>query len=170
NGGYVPLGATVVRQPVALFFDEHAMSHGHTYSGHELACAAAVRTIEVLREDNLIQRSREMGEVLLAKAEELKEKHACVGDVRGRGLFVGLELVKNRETKEPMVDYLEPLPSLTIKHAVLAEAMRRGVYMMPGMASVIMLAPPLAITQDEIEHAISVLDAALVIADKEVTP
>jgi taurine--2-oxoglutarate transaminase len=169
TGGYVPLGATVLRQPVATLFDEKVLSHGHTYSGHELACAAGIRTIQVYKEDNLIQRSREMGRLLLAKAEELKERHPSVGDVRGRGLFVGLELVKNRETKEPMVDHLEPLPRSTVKHAVLAEAMSRGVYMMHGMANVIFLAPPLTITEDEIERAMSVLDGALSIADRETT-
>jgi taurine--2-oxoglutarate transaminase len=170
TGGYVPLGATVVRQHIADAFDEEMLFHGHTYSGHELACAAGVRTIEVYKEDNLIQRAREMGQLLLTKAEELKEKHPAVGDIRGKGLFVGLELVKNRETKEPMVDYLEPLPRSTVKHAVLAEAMRQGLYIMPGVSSVIILAPPLTITEDEIEWAASVLDDALVIADKETTP
>jgi len=170
TGGYVPLGATVVRQHIADAFDEEMLFHGHTYSGHELACAAGVRTIEVYKEDNLIQRAREMGRLLLTKAEELKEKHPAVGDVRGKGLFVGLELVKNRETKEPMVDYLEPLPRSTVKHAVLAEAMRQGLYIMPGVSSVIILAPPLTITEDEIEWAASVLDDALVIADKETNP
>jgi taurine--2-oxoglutarate transaminase len=167
NGGYVPLGATVLRQEIADRFDEQVLSHGHTYSGHELACAAAVRAIEVYKEDHLIQRSREMGQLLLTRAQELQTRHPAVGDVRGKGLFVGLELVKNRQTKEPMVDYLEPLPRSTVKHAVLAEAMRQGVYMMPGMASVIMLAPPLTINADEIERAISVLDEALGIADRE---
>jgi taurine--2-oxoglutarate transaminase len=167
NGGYVPLGATVVRQGIADLFDEETLFHGHTYSGHELACAAGARAIQVYKEDNLIQRSREMGQLLLAKAEELKEKHPAVGDVRGKGLFVGLELVKSRETKAPLVDYLEPLPRSTIKHAVLAEAMRQGVYIMPGVASVIILAPPLTITEDEIERAVSVLDDALMIADRE---
>jgi taurine--2-oxoglutarate transaminase len=171
TGGNVPLGATVVTQQIAEYFDEETLFHGHTYSGHALACAAGVRTIQVYQEDNLIERARELGPLLLAKAQALKEKHPAVGDVRGKGLFVGLELVKNRETKEPMTDYMEPLPkSGTIKHAVLAAAMKRGVYMMPGVASVVTLAPPLTITEEEIEWAISVLDEVLVIADKETTP
>ncbi len=168
TGGYAPLGATIVRPDIADFFADEMLVHGHTYSGHALACAAGVRTIQVYQEDNLIERARTLGKVLLEKAQELQEKHPSVGDVRGVGLFVGLELVKNRETKEPIADYLEPMPEAgKVKFAVLAEAMRQGVFFMAGTASVIMLSPPLTITEAEIEYAISVLDSALTIADKE---
>ena len=106
-----------------------------------------------------------MGHYLMEKATELAAKHPCVGEVRGKGLFVGMEIVKNRETKEPFFDALEP-PNPSIKHMVLGEAMKQGVYMMPGVASVIMMTPPLTITEEEIDFVMSVLDKALVIADE----
>jgi taurine--2-oxoglutarate transaminase len=166
--GYVPLGATSVREKVAKAFEENPYIHGHTYSGHTLAMAAGVATIEAYRADGLIPRSAQMGEYLMKKALELMDKHPSVGDVRGKGLFVGLELVKNRRTKEPLHDPLvEGVRPPTAKMKVLGEAMKQGVYCLPGVASVIMLAPPLTITQSEIDFGMGVFDKALAIADAE---
>jgi taurine--2-oxoglutarate transaminase len=168
TSGYVPLGATSIREKYAKIFEEVPYVHGHTYSGHTLAMAAGVATIEAYKEDNLIERAAKMGEYLMEKALTLMDKHPCVGDVRGKGLFVGLELVKNRITKEPMHEMLfeGPRPP-TAKMKVLAEAMKNGVYCLPGVASVIMFAPPLTITKDEIDFAVEVFDKALLIADAE---
>jgi taurine---2-oxoglutarate transaminase len=169
TSGYVPLGATSVRPGVAEKFETNPWVHGHTYSGHTLAMAAGVATIETYRADGLIERSAELGKYLLAKTIELQERHVCIGDVRGKGLFVGLELVKNRKTKEPMHDGLFEGPRQpTAKMKVLVEAMKQGVYCLPGSVSVIMFAPPLTITKNEIDFAIEVFDKALLIADAEV--
>jgi taurine--2-oxoglutarate transaminase len=130
--------------------------------------AAGVATIEAYKEDKLIDRAAEMGEYLMQKALEMKDEHPSVGDVRGKGLFVGMELVKNRKTKEPIHDPLfeGPRPP-TAKMKVLGQAMKDGVYCLPGAASVIMLAPPLTITKSEIDFAMGVFDKALVISDAE---
>ncbi len=166
--GYVPLGATSIRPWLAEKFENNPWVHGHTYSGHTLAMAAGIATIEAYRVDGLIQRSAEMGEYLKKKALELMDKHPSVGDVRGKGLFVGMELVKNRKTREPLHDGLVegPRPP-TAKMKVLAEAMKEGVYCLAGSVSVIMLAPPLTITKSEIDFATGVFDKALAIADAE---
>ena len=167
NGGYVPLGATVVRDHVAEKLDDTFMAHGHTYSGHALACAAAVATIEAYQEDDLIGHAREMGEYLLEKAAEVGDRHPSVGEVRGKGLFAGMEIIKHSVTREPCFDALEPPEAgQSIKHKVLGYCMQKGVYMMPGVANVIMLTPPLTITKDEIDYALSVIDEALLIADE----
>jgi len=102
------------------------------------------------------------------KALELQEKHPSIGEVRGKGLFVGLELVKDRKTREPIHDpwFEGPRPP-TAKMKVLGKALQEGVYCLPGQVSVIMLAPPLTITKDEIDHAMDVFDKALPIADAE---
>lgn len=169
TSGYVPLGATSVRPEVAEKFENNPWVHGHTFSGHTLAMAAGVATIEAYRADGLIERSAEMGKFLMEKAKELQEKHVCIGDVRGKGLFVGMELVKNRQTKEPLHDGLvEGRRPPTAKMKVLAQALENGVYCLPGSVSVIMLAPPLTINKTEIEFAIGVFDQALAIADAEV--
>jgi len=170
TSGYIPLGATSMREKVAKEFEEKQWVHGHTYSGHAMGMAAGVAAIEIYKADSLIQRSFEMGKYLMNKALELQEKHLSIGDVRGRGLFVGLELVKDRKTKEPIHDpYVEGPRPPTAKMKILAQALREGVYCLPGMASVIMLAPPLTITKEEIDFAVTVFDKALTIADAETT-
>jgi taurine--2-oxoglutarate transaminase len=168
SSGYVPLGATSIRPWLAEKFENNPWVHGHTYSGHTLAMAAGIATIEAYRADGLVQRSAEMGEYLKKKALELMDKHPSVGDVRGKGLFVGMELVKNRKTREPLHDGLVegPRPP-TAKMKVLAEAMKEGVYCLAGSVSVIMLAPPLTITKSEIDFAMGVFDKALALADAE---
>ena len=168
TGGYVPMGATIVRDARARHWDEHRFVHGHTYSGHALGCAAAAASIQVYQEDDLINRSAEQGEYLLAGARELMERHPSVGDVRGKGLFVGMELVRNRETKEPFVNQAFPESGPTAKNRVISKAMEEGLYLMAGQASVLTLAPPLIITREQIDEALRILDDALVVADAEV--
>lgn len=168
TAGYVPLAATSMREWVAKEFESKQWVHGHTYSGHTLAMASGVAAIEIYKSDGLIQRAAELGAYLMQRAQELQEKHRSIGDVRGKGLFVGLELVKDRKTKEPIHDpwFEGPRPP-TAKLRVLRQALQEGVYCLPGQTSVIMLAPPLTITKDEIDYAINVFDKALAIADAE---
>ena len=168
TSGYIPLGATCMRPGVAQEFENKQWVHGHTYSGHTLAMAAAVAAIEIYQSDRLIERAAEMGAYLMEKARELQEKHRSIGDVRGKGLFVGLELVKNRKTKEPIHDpwFEGPRPP-TAKLKVLGQALKEGIYCLPGQTSVIILAPPLTIKKDEIDLAMRVFDKALEIADAE---
>jgi taurine--2-oxoglutarate transaminase len=157
-----------MREHVAKQFEERQWVHGHTYSGHAMGMAAGVAAIEIYKADGLVQRSAELGKYLMDKALELKEKHPSIGDVRGKGLFVGLELVKSRKTKEPIHDpwFEGPRPP-TAKMKVLGKVLQEGVYCLPGMVSVIMLAPPLTVSKDEINHAMDVFDKALPIADAE---
>ncbi|HVO83898.1 MAG TPA: aminotransferase class III-fold pyridoxal phosphate-dependent enzyme [Syntrophobacteria bacterium] len=165
--GYLPLGATVVRKHIADRFKEQFFSHGATYAGHALCCAAAVRTIQIYQEDNLIENSAKMGKYLLEKAMELKDKHPCIGDVRGLGLFVGLELVKNRKTKEPLVPVAGKLrPGLNPKLEVARKLAELGMMAMaanPG--SVVAMAPPLIVTKAEIDEGVAIMDKALAAAD-----
>jgi taurine--2-oxoglutarate transaminase len=168
TGGYIPLGATSMREWVAREFEEKPWVHGHTYSGHAMGMAAGVAAIDIYRTDGLIERSGELGHYLMSKARELQEKHPSIGDVRGRGLFVGLELVKDRKTKEPIHDpYVEGPRPPTAKLKILAKTFQEGVYCYPGIGSVIMLTPPLTIERNEIDHAMDVFDKALSIADAE---
>ncbi|HDR14341.1 MAG TPA: aminotransferase class III-fold pyridoxal phosphate-dependent enzyme [Desulfobacteraceae bacterium] len=169
TGGYIPLGATCMREHVAAKFQEQPWVHGHTYSGHAMGMAAGVAAIGIYRSDDLIANAEKMGNYLMEKALELKDKHPCIGDVRGKGLFVGMELVKDRKTKEPIHDpWLEGPRAPNAKGKVLAKALQEGVYCLPGQTSVIMLSPPLTITKQEIDHGMSVFDEALIIADKDV--
>jgi taurine--2-oxoglutarate transaminase len=156
-----------VRKCIGDRFKDQFFGHGATYAGHALACAAAVRVIQIYQEDNLIENSAEMGRYLLARAGELKERHPCVGDVRGLGLFVGLELVKNRKTREPIIPVdARVRPGLNPKLEVAKRLGELGmVAMVANPGNVIALAPPLIVTKDEIDEGIDKLDDALRAAD-----
>jgi len=168
--GYVPLGAAIAREHIGNRFKEQFFSHGATYAGHALACATAIRVIQVYQEDGLIENAEMMGEYLLEKTLDLKEKHPCIGDVRGLGLFVGLELVKNRKTREPLVPVAAKIvPGLNPKLEVAKKLVELGMIAMAANPSnVIAMAPPLIVTKDEINEGIAIMDKALEAADKYV--
>jgi taurine--2-oxoglutarate transaminase len=169
NGGYVPLAATVVREPLAHCWDERPLVHGHTYSGHALGCAAAAAAIKVYQQDRLVERSAELGGYLLGRASDLKDRHPSVGDVRGKGLFVGLELVRDRQTKQSVIDPSSPMKGPSVKDQVIAQAMAEGVYVMAGQGGTLILAPPLTITRAQLDVGLDVIDRALMVADATVT-
>jgi len=168
NSGAVPLGATVVRPWLAEKFETQPYLHGHTYSGHALSMAAAVATIEAYQQDKLIDQAAKTGAYLMNKLKALQEKHPCIGEVRGKGLFCGIEIVKNRQTKEPIHEALmEPPRPATSKMKFLGKCMEEGVYIMPGGASVITFSPPLAITTEELDFGLDVIDRNLAICDAD---
>ena len=170
TSGYVPLGATVVRKHIGEKFKEQFFSHGATYAGHALACAAGVRVVQVYQEDNLIENAARMGEYLLEKALELKERHPSIGDVRGIGLFVGLDLVKNRKTREPLIPVdANVRPGMNPKLEVAKRLVELGmIAMAANPTNVIVMAPPLIVTKDEIDEGVSIMDKALDVADSYV--
>ena len=166
NGGYVPLGATVVTDDVADRLADRFLAHGLTYSGHALACAAAAATIETYRDEGMIENARRRGTELGEALAGLVDRHPAVAEARGRGLFWGLELVRDPDAGEPVHDAFDAPAAPTAKQAVLAAAMERGVYCMPGAASVIMVAPPLPITSQQLQRGVAALDEALDEADR----
>jgi len=103
TSGYVPLGATVINKKMADYFDEKGFPHSYTYSGHPIACAAALATIDFYFEENLVEKAAKMGDYLMDGLRGIQERTGTVGDIRGKGLFIGVELVANRETKEKIV-------------------------------------------------------------------
>ena len=167
SGAYVPLGATIVRKHIGDRFKEQFFSHGATYAGHALGCAAALAVIPIYQEDNLIENSAKLGKYLLEKSMELKDKHPCVGDVRGLGLFVGLELVKNKKTREPIMPVDAKIrPGLNPKLEVARKLGELGMMAMAANPSnVIAMAPALIVTKDEIDEGIAIMDKALEVAD-----
>ena len=105
NSGYVPLGAMTISEKLADWVRDKYFAGGLTYSGHPLACAAGVASIEAFREEGIVENAAELGEVLGDGLAALADKHESIGEVRGLGLFYGLELVKDRETREPLVPF-----------------------------------------------------------------
>src|SRR5256714_3283262 len=105
NSGYVPLGAMIVNEKLADWVKDKYFAGGLTYSGHLLACASGVASIEAFREEGIVENAAAMGEVLAEELPRLAERHRSIGEVRGKGLFWGLELVRDRETREPLVPF-----------------------------------------------------------------
>lgn len=149
TSGYVPLGAVIVQKKIADFFEHRYLSAGLTYNGHALACAAALATIETYEADGIFDNVRRVGEYLGRRLEQLKAKHASIGDVRYIGLFAALELVKDRGTKEPMD--LTPLKNFLLSS---------GVYVF-NFKNVLFVVPPLIISEEQLEAGLRALDEGL---------
>ncbi|MDW7670370.1 MAG: aminotransferase class III-fold pyridoxal phosphate-dependent enzyme [Bacillota bacterium] len=156
--GYLPLGGTIVSKEIADYFNDNVMYCGLTYNGHPMGCATAVATIDVYKDDRLIENAREMGKVLGGLLEDLKEKHACVGDVRYIGLFSAVELVKDKTTKEPLVPYGKD-PDKVMKK-ILGMLQNEG-FATYSHENILIVAPPLVITEPELKEALAILDRVL---------
>jgi len=167
NSGYVPLGAMIVREPIAEWVRGRYFAGGLTYSGHPLACAAAVASIEAFREEGIVENAAAMGEVFREELAGLQERHPSIGEVRGLGCFWGLELVRSRETREPLVPFNATGEAAAPVGRVAKAALERGLYLMTHW-NVVMVCPPLTITRDELDEGIAALDEALAIADEYV--
>src|SRR3954463_16765441 len=165
NSGYIPLGAMVVRRPIAEWVRDKYFAGGLTYSGHPLACASGVASIEAFREEGIVEHAAEMGGVFAEQLRGLQEKHTSIGEVRGLGCFWGLELVKNRDTREPLVPFNATGEAFAPVARVYKAALDRGLYLMTHW-NVVMVCPPLTITRDELEEGIAILDEALAVADE----
>jgi taurine---2-oxoglutarate transaminase len=165
NSGYVPLGAMIVRKHLADWVRDKYFAGGLTYSGHPLACASAIGSIEAFKEEGVVENAAEMGPVFAERLQELQDRHPSVGDVRGLGCFWGIELVKNRETREPLVPFNATGEAFAPVARLSKAALERGLYLMTHW-NVVMVCPPLTITMDEIDEGIAILDEALAVADE----
>jgi taurine--2-oxoglutarate transaminase len=167
SGAYTPVAVTATSEKVAAFFEEEVFCHGHTYAFHPLSAAAipaAIGELKKLMASGLPQR---VAGHLKKRLYELAERHICVGDVRGIGHFWALELVKNRKTREPFdtkADKFGTRAAMTGR--VAGDAMQNGVYVSPWYDTLV-IAPPLIITEAQVDEALAVLDTSLAIADRE---
>lgn len=164
TSGYAPLGAVAVSKKIAEFFEDHMLSAGLTYSGHTLGVGTANKVIEIYDEEKLVENSEKMGQYLEKKLHELMDKHPCVGDVRGLGLFWGIELVYNRETKEPLCPFGGGASPVDELNKFLVE---NGIVMLIHW-NVMMYAPPLVITKEQVDETLAIIDKGLDLMDKYV--
>ena len=162
NAGYVPLGGVIVNEKIAKHFDTNVLWAGLTYAGHPLACAAGVATVNAYRDERIIERGAKMGEVLIKELRTIAARHPSVGDVRGKGLFAGIELVKDRGTKEMLEQWNRP--SVKLQTAIKNTLMSRDVYTL-NRWNMIFAAPPLTVTDDELRIGVAAIDTALDVAD-----
>jgi taurine--2-oxoglutarate transaminase len=169
TGAYTPLGITATTRKIADYFEEANVSHGHTYAFHPLAIsavAAAISEYQGLIASGLPQR---VSRYLEQRLYELEERHPCIGDARGIGHFWALEVVKNRETKEPFDVKADKFQKVLMTDRLSAEAMKLGLYVAPWYDTLI-IAPPLIITEAQVDEGVAILDKALAIADREAVP
>jgi len=165
TSAYVPLGLCATSKKIADYFEDHYFSHGHTYEAHPMTLGPAVATIEEMQRLNLVERAAELEPYVREKLEALKAKHKSIGDVRGLGLFFAVELVKNRETKQPfntMADKVEGKP--LVVDQIAAKMMADGVAQQAWVSHFV-IAPPLIVTKEELDFGIEALDRHLGIAD-----
>jgi taurine--2-oxoglutarate transaminase len=169
NSGYVPLGGVAISAEIAATFDQRPYPGGLTYSGHPLACAAAVATINAMEEERIVENAAVIGETVLGPAlRELAERHPSVGEVRGTGVFWALELVKDRTTREPLVPYNASGAANAPMAEFTAACKQRGLWPFVNMNRTHVV-PPCTVTEAEVKEGLSVLDEALSVADAHAT-
>ena len=165
NSGYVPLGGVIVSEKIWGSFADQPYPGGLTYSGHPLACAAGIASIRVFEETNLLGHVRRLGrEVAEPALRSLMRRHPSIGEVRGRGLFWAIELVKNRQSREMLVPYNASGAAKEPMNQLVAACRELGLWPFSHFNR-IHVAPPLIITREELEDGIRRLDQALAVAD-----
>ncbi len=155
TSGYTPLGAVIVSDKIAAFFEDKYLYCGLTYSAHPLCCAAAVATMEVYEEDGLIENARLVGKYLSEQLNRIKQTHCSVGDVRSIGLFSAIEVVKDRGTKEPM------------NMAEFGKFLREKGLFTFIFNNVVFVVPPLCITKEQLDEGLAIIEAGLTLTDAQ---
>ena len=165
--GYLPFGCLMVSDKIAAKYDDAMLPLGLTYSAHPVCCAAALETLKIYEEDNLIENTVAMSEYLNGQIELLKAKHPSIGDWRNTGLLGCLEIVKNRTTKEPMAPFNAKPTEMVVMNKVAAKIKELGMYTFVRWGY-IFIAPPLCVTKEQIDEGLAIISEALLIADEAV--
>lgn len=165
NSGYLPLGGVIISDRIADTFRERQFPGGLTYSGHPLACASAVASINIFEEEGIIDNARHLGrDIIGPELEKLKANHPSVGDVRGIGVFWAIELVKNRETREPLVPFNAAGPANAPMVELIGACKAKNLWPFAHFNR-IHVVPPLTTSDDDVRSGIAILDEVLALAD-----
>ncbi len=162
TSGYAPLGCVAMKPEVAATFNEKVFEGGLTYNGHPISLAAAIATIEVMKEDHLVEKAAQTGTVLAEMLAELQDRHPSIGETRSIGLFGVIELVRNQKTKEPMAPYGENSPEMA---ALKKNLLEQGLFLYTHWHTVLII-PPLIITPDQLADGFAMIDRGLAITDR----
>ena len=166
NSGYLPLGGVVISQKIADTFKDRAFPGGLTYSGHPLACAAAVASINIFKEEKIVEHARMLGKDIIGPAlEKIKAKHPSVGDVRGLGVFWAIELVKNRETREPLVPFNAAGADAKPMTDLVVACKERNLWPFTHFNRM-HIVPPCNTPVEDMKAGLAIIDEVLDIADK----
>ncbi len=165
--GYLPFGCLMVSDKIAAKYDDNMLALGLTYSAHPVSCAAALETLKIYEDENLIENAAEMGKYMDDQIVLLKQKHSSIGDWRNTGLLGCLELVRNRKTKEPMAPFNASPDEMKVMNKVAAKIKELGMYTFVRWGF-IFIAPPLCITKEQIDEGLEIISQAITIADEYV--
>jgi taurine--2-oxoglutarate transaminase len=166
NSGYVPLGGVIISDRIAATFAERVFPGGLTYSGHPLACAAAVASINAMRDEGIIDNARRLGaDVLGPGLRDLADRHPSVGEVRGLGVFWALDLVKDKATREMLVPYNASGEANRPMAELVAACKERGMLPFANFNR-LHVVPPCTLTDEEAKEGLAILDEALAVADR----
>ncbi len=165
NSGYVPLGGVAISGAVAATFAERPFPGGLTYSGHPLACASAVATINAMAEEGIVENAKRLGEDVIGPGlRALADRHPVIGEVRGMGVFWALELVKDRATREPLTPYNAAGPAAAPMAELAAACKQRGLWPFVNMNR-LHVVPPCNSSDAEVKEGLAILDEVLTLAD-----
>ena len=165
--GYLPFGCLQVSDKIASKYEEAMLPLGLTYSAHPVSCAAALATLHIYEDDNLIENAAAMGKYMEEKVEEMKAVHPSIGDFRNTGLLGCIELVKNRNTKESMAPFNAKPDEMVVMNKVAAKIKELGMYTFVRW-NYIFVAPPLIVTKEQIDEGLAIISEAIKIADAHV--
>ncbi|WP_020598646.1 aminotransferase class III-fold pyridoxal phosphate-dependent enzyme [Spirosoma panaciterrae] len=167
TSGYIPFGCLMMTDKIAAKFNDTVLATGMTYNAHPVGCAAALETIKIYEDENLIENAADMGQYVAQQAERMKQKHPCIGDFRTTGLLGCFEIVKNRATKQPMAPFNAKPEEMAVMGKVAAKIKELGMYTFVRW-SYVFVAPPLCVTREQIDEGLAMISEALQIADEHV--
>lgn len=168
TSGYIPFGCLMVTDRIAAKYDEAMLPLGLTYSAHPVGCAAALETLKIYEDENLVANAATMGRYIEQRVEEMKTEHPSIGDFRNTGLLGCIELVKNRDTKEPMAPFNAKPDEMTVMNKVAGKLRELGMYTFVRW-SYVFIAPPLCVTREQIDEGLEMISEAIRIADAATT-
>lgn len=168
TSGYIPFGALIVSDKIAAHYNDRPLMLGLTYSAHPVGCAAALEVLKIYEDDHLIEQAEQMGLYMDKQALSMMKNHPSVGDFRNTGLLGCFELVKNRNSKEPMAPFNASEDEMVVMNEVAAKLRELGMYTFVRW-NYIFTAPPLCITKDQIDEGLAIISEGLKIADRHVT-
>jgi taurine---2-oxoglutarate transaminase len=165
TSGYLPFGCLMVSDKIASKYDDTMLALGLTYSAHPVSCAAALEMLQIYEDDHLIENAMIMGHYMDQELEALKNKHRSIGDWRNTGLLGCIEIVKNRDTKEPMAPFNAKPDEMVVMNKVANKIKELGMYTFVRW-NYVFVAPPLCITKEQIDEGLAIISEALTIADE----
>jgi len=165
TAGYLPLGALMVSDQIAHYFDDKVLWLGLTYSAHPVCCAAGVEVLQIYEDEHLIENAAAMGTYIEQQVALMRQQHPSIGDFRNTGLLGCIELVKNRATKEPMARFNAGAEEMAVMNKVAARLKQLGMYAFVRW-NYVFIAPPLCITKEQVDEGLAMISDAISIADE----